>query len=397
MDNTTLIDLMERYVNHGLDPGEQSAFYAWLQDATPAEFHAALDQCANIPAEFRALPGMPEPFAQALGSRLDALDQDDRVVVLRPWKKWVAAAAVLLLLGAATWLVTKSRPQPALLSQAERFHNDVAPGHNTATLTLGNGQTIVLDSAATGALATQGNTRITKPESGQLEYKIGQERGPATIAYNILTTPRGGQYQLKLPDGTRVWLDAASSIRYPTAFTGNERNVEITGQVYFEVIHNDKMPFRVRAANTLIEDIGTSFNVNDYDDEPEQHIALLEGAIKIAFHAASAEDKAIQLRPGQQASVSAQGKIGIEDRTDLEEVMAWKNGQFRFRGAGIAAVLRQISRWYGVDIGYKTQLPEYPFVGTIPRDIPLSETLKLLELTGIVHFTIEGKTVTVLP
>jgi transmembrane sensor len=301
------------------------------------------------------------------------------------------AAVVLLLVGLfRLWRTYRSESavQPPVVV--------VAPGGNRAVLTLAGGQKIILDSAASGVLAEQGNTHVQKLGDGQLAYEAGKKGGntPTAPLYNTLTTPRGGQYQLTLPDGTKVWLNAASSLTYPTAFTGGNRTVEMTGEAYFEVAHDKKRPFMVKAGGQTIQDIGTHFNVNAYMDEPAQVTTLLEGAVSVGGH---------PLRPGEKATVTgvtAAGKTGTGAKTatgagdivisqgDPDEAIAWKNGLFHFTDAGLQTVMRQLSRWYNVDVTYEGNIPPRQFTGMIGRSLTLNQVL-----TGLakerVHYQIE--------
>ncbi|HSZ31777.1 MAG TPA: FecR domain-containing protein, partial [Puia sp.] len=266
---------------------------------------------------------------------------------------------------------------------------DVAPGGNRATLTLGNGATMILDSESVGILTQQGNTSISKTDSGQLSYTV--EKGkPITIEENILTTPRGGQYQLVLPDGTKVWLNSASSITYPTAFSGNQRFVKTTGEVYFEVVHNASMPFVVKVGNTVITDLGTSFNINAYKEEGSITTTLLQGSIKIFVGS-----KTDILFSGQQEMTSVEGKsVTIKNNVDIDKVMAWKNGKLSFADVSVRQLMTEISRWYDVDIEYSGSVPNKQFYGSIRRDVPLSTVLNAIRSYGV-ETKIEGKKIIV--
>lgn len=305
----------------------------------------------------------------------------------RHW--WAAAAVIFALLGAgAFWVLHNATQKQIALTQHERFRNDVAPGKNAALLTLAGGQKIVLDSAANGAISKQGNTTILNT-NGRLVYNELREK-PTEVLYNTLTTGRGNQYQLILPDGSRVWLNAASSITYPTAFAGSERKIAITGEAYFEIAKDEMHPFIVEKNEMRIQVLGTHFNVNTYDDEDALKTTLLEGSVKVAKGSESSI-----LRPGQQAILSRDnGPIKVVDHPDIDEVMAWRNGAFKFNDATIESIMRQMARWYDVEVAYDTEIFQH-FIADVPRDVPASELLKLLELTDQVHFKIEGKKITV--
>jgi ferric-dicitrate binding protein FerR (iron transport regulator) len=310
--------------------------------------------------------------------------------VNRRWA-WMAAAVCIIIAGAiAVYVMNKKKAVPEVAKTAPA-QNDVQPGGNKAILTLANGQQIVLDSAANGNLAQQGGAQVVK-EEGSLRYEAGSTK-PET-AWNMLSTPRGGQYKLVLPDGSKVWLNAASSIRYPAVFTGNERSVEITGEVYFEVTKNQHKPFRVHFPNGEVEVLGTHFNINAYDDEASSKTTLLEGKVKVS---SVVNSEWSIIKPGEQAITSSNSPLTIDHSPDLDQVTAWTNGLFIFRNQDIETIMRQISRWYDVQITYDRRVKNEKMVATISRSVPVSKVLHLLELTGLVHFKIEGKKILVLP
>lgn len=241
-----------------------------------------------------------------------------------------------------------------------------------------------------GQLAIQGNTEITKTADGDITYRQTADQSGvlSTLAYNTVSTPTGGQYHLLLADGTNVWLNAASSIRYPTAFTRAERKVEITGEAYFEVAHNVAKPFRVQSSRQVVEVLGTHFNVNSYADENETKTTLLEGSVKVT---GSSGFKLI--KPGQ-AAVLKGNHLAVAE-ADVEEAVAWKNGYFKFND-NLEVIMDKVARWYDVSIVYQSKPdPDYTFVGEISRGRNLSEILKIMEYTGKVHFEIEGRRIIV--
>ncbi|MET0392586.1 MAG: FecR domain-containing protein, partial [Chitinophagaceae bacterium] len=299
-----------------------------------------------------------------------------------------AAAAVLLIAAAATiFLLSRGREPQPLTGTAPQIR--LMPGGNKAVLTLADGSLIVLDSAANGSLAQQGNMKVLKLDNGQLAYRSGDESA-GEVLYNTITTPRGGQYQVVLADGSRVWLNAASSLRFPASFTGRERRVELTGEGYFEITKNPSMPFKVNMAGKgEVEVLGTHFNINAYDDESHSRITLLEGSVKVSRGAATSI-----LKPGQQAQL-ADG-IKVAQDADLEEVMAWKNGKFIFNKTDVQATMRQLARWYDASVSYQGKVDGF-FNGTISRSAGIEKVLKMLQLTDEVQFSIEGKTIVVKP
>jgi transmembrane sensor len=308
------------------------------------------------------------------------------------------AASVLLLLGVfAIYRFQNNKPsKTAQLASVTILKNDVAPGGNKATLTLANGTTIILDNAHSGALATQGNTQVLKLNDGQLQYKESSEVSPSggdlEGAFNTISTPRGGQYQLTLSDGTKVWLNAASSLRYPATFTGKDRQVELTGEAYFEVAHNAAMPFKVNVAGKEeVEVLGTHFNINSYSDEPAVKTTLLEGSVKVSKGLAS-----IFIKPGEQAVVSDNnGNITLKQNVDIDEIVAWKNEKFVFQDLDLKSIMRQVARWYDIDVSYTGNISNKEYVGVISRDVNITEILKMLETASNIKFEIAGRKVIV--
>ena len=306
-------------------------------------------------------------------------------------RRWISIAAALLvaLAGTLTYIYINRDPgKPQEVISALIPEQDIEPGGNYATLTLGDGSRVVLDSSMDGVVAQQGNTKVLKLSNGEVKYEHSKNAG--RIFYNTMSTPAGGQYHLVLPDGTGVWLNAASSITYPTAFSGRERNVSITGEVYFEVTKNTAMPFKVKTGEQMVEVLGTHFNVNAYNNETAVKTTLAEGKVKVTD-----KDKTMFLQPGQQAQNNRNGRLSLVEHPDLEETLAWKDGLFRFNGTDIETIMRQVARWYNVEIIYKDKISE-EFVAEIPRSVKVSKLLELLELTKQVHFMIDKSTITVI-
>lgn len=317
---------------------------------------------------------------------------NERPVGKMRWFKWVAAASVILIVYAASTFIVESWGkdlQEAQQHPAEKSKsNDIAPGQNGAILTLSTGEKIMLDSAGDGSLVQQGNVSVTK-KKGELVYK-NQGRSLEGV-YNTMTTPKGRQFNLVLADGSKVWLNAASSITFPTAFAGKERKVNITGEAYFEVAHNATMPFVVESGKNAVTVLGTHFNVNAYDNENVVSVTLLEGAVNVSRGISSK-----MIRPGQQARIDKDEQISLIRNIDVDHVVAWKNGRISFHGADIGTVMRQMSRWYDVDIAYNEKMNDL-FYADMSRSTALSDVLKALELTTDVHFKIEGRKVTAVP
>jgi len=314
-------------------------------------------------------------------------------VAVRLMRRWGWAAAAVLFLISGFWLLLNStgQRQKAVTSQFPSSINDIPPGGNRAVLTLSNGTKIILDSVHNGQLVNQGSSRIVKISTGLLAYKAEGTKAKGQVGYNTLSTPRGGQYQLQLPDGTKVWLNAASSIRYPTRFFGKERVVRITGEAYFEIAANAGQPFKVLVNNMIINVLGTHFNVAAYEDEAAEKITLLEGAVKI-----NVRDKNIMLKPGEQLRLEKKGDVRTIKDVNLQGIVSWTHDQFWFNDADIYTVMRQISRWYNVNVVIKGHIPEH-FAGYIPRDVNVSKIFEVLQQTDLVKFSIEKNRIIVSP
>jgi len=312
--------------------------------------------------------------------------------------KWVAAAAVLFFVSTGIYYALKDREVPAI-AKNNTAKTDTAkgvlPGGNKAVLLLADGTAIVLDSSSNGSIASQGATNVIKLNTGQLVYRSADGKNDVVL-FNTLTTPRGGQYQVTLADGTVVWLNSASSLRYPTVFAGAERRVEITGEAYFEVVKKTNQPFKVKinlasGQGGEIVVIGTHFNVNAYDDEPAVNTTLFEGSVKVNNAAGTNF-----IKPGQQLQYNKLKQNKIENNADMEQVIAWKEGRFQFENADINQVMRQLTRWYDIEVEFKGNITTH-FGGTIPRNVNILKVLHLLEATGEVHFKVNDKKITILP
>jgi hypothetical protein len=313
------------------------------------------------------------------------------------WTKIAAAAAILIFISAGVYFylskgVVKPLPEQVTLKQSQK---DVLPGSNKAVLTLGNGKKIELNNVKNGVVARQNGIATIKTKSGQLVSRIedgDKSANDLPVSYNTVTTARGGQYQVILPDGSKVWLNAASSLKYPTVFKGPERNVELTGEAYFEVAKNVAMPFYVKSAGQTVKVLGTHFNINAYEDERVIKTTLLEGSIQIAYQQANA-----LIKPGETARIAlgSANKIVVDEDLDTGDAVAWKEGYFQFNHSDIQTVMRQISRWYDVTVSYKGTVSSKDFGGAIQRNLSLSQVLHILEKSQL-HFIIKGKEVVVM-
>lgn len=302
----------------------------------------------------------------------------------RRWLPPVAVACMVLILVTSVFFTQRHihNTPPKRFAVA-----DVPPGHTGAVLTLGNGKVIVLDAAGNGELAEQGNAHIRK--SGDVVSYVASGDKDLPIVYNTMSTPKGRQISLVLADGSKVWLNAASSIRFPSAFTGDARKVEVTGEVYFEVAHaNDlqgkrRIPFIVAANGTTVEVLGTHFNINAYTDEPSVTTTLLEGAVNV-----KKDKQEVQLSPGQQSVLTPDGRLTLNTHVNTAEIMAWKEGYFHFESTPLSTVLRQFARWYDVDVVFEERIPDEKFFAIVKRSSSLSTVLKVLQASNI-KFSIE--------
>lgn len=297
----------------------------------------------------------------------------------------LAAAVILLVASAGIYFVVdrlQKKNKNLVAAEIKNHSFDVNPGTNKATLRLSDGSLIVLDSSHNGTLTVQGGTSVLKRDNGQLVYNTLKDQPGAGentgVLYNTIATPRGGQYQVMLSDGTRVWLNAASSLRYPASFKGDERVVELKGEGYFEVARNAAKPFIVKTNDMSIRVLGTHFNVLAYDDEINS-TTLLEGSIQVLGNNTSTI-----VKPGQQVQLNkADNSLKTVNDADLDEAVAWKNGYFQFCDANLPAIMRQISRWYDIDVVYRNDGRKHGFNGKIDRNTKLSSIVDALKQVGI--------------
>jgi len=325
-------------------------------------------------------------------------------------RRLVLSLCLLFIMGGAGILIRThsiSRVSaPTVAVRAVRFKNDVQPGGNKAILTLSDGSSIVLDSADNGTLSTQGNARVLKLASGRLAYQAAHG-ADADAVYNTISTPRGGQYQIELPDGSKVWLDAGSSLRFPTAFSGKEREVQLSGEAFFEVSGDARHPFLVSVFSRepgrsdelqKVRVLGTQFNVMAYADEKLVKTTLIDGGVRIDDAApGTSPQSSLQLRPGEQAQLNKNHSTAIQvvNDADVNAAVAWKNGYFDFNKADIQTIMRQLSRWYDIEVSFRGNgSRDQVFFGGIQRDLPLSSIFNILERSGVL-FSIDGKKVVV--
>ena len=306
--------------------------------------------------------------------------------------RYQVSAAVALLVTALALMI--NTPLEEITNQNSAYSNDLSPGKSAATLTLADGRKINLGNADNGEMAKEAGVRITKTKDGTLVYNVIVQDNPVNgtssndeTKQNTLSTAKGEMYQVVLPDKSVVWLNAASSLKYPSSFVNlKERRVILDGEAYFQITHNHKQPFRVQTADQLIEDIGTEFNVTAYADEPDTRTTLIEGSLRM---------NNLILKPGEQGVSS--GKEVRVFKVDTEIAAGWKNGDFVFEGASLGSIMNQISRWYNVDLSYEGQIADLQFGGSISRTKSIHEVLRVLEMTKGVHFKIEGRRILVMP
>jgi ferric-dicitrate binding protein FerR (iron transport regulator) len=324
-----------------------------------------------------------------------------RVHFLRnPWLRY--AAAIIIIVGLAVYfLKNEPKKETPTAAVSKQVRTDVEPGHEGAILTLADGRRLVLDSLGNGIIATQNGAKVVL-SNGALSYDQNGNAATAII-YNTMHTPKGRQFQLVLPDGTKVWLNAASSIKYPTQFAGNERRVEVKGEAYFEVVKNAQMPFIVAIPRGgEVKVLGTHFNINAYEDEDAIKTTLLEGSVSVTSanmkrQTAKDPDYAVVLKPGEQAAIASHSPLSthhspltIHHSPNLEQVMAWKNGLFNFNGYDIKAVMREIGRWYDLDIVYEAEPEPEEVMGELQRNLSLSQVMKILQKIHV-KYRIEGR------
>jgi ferric-dicitrate binding protein FerR (iron transport regulator) len=404
--------LFQRYLDQECTPGEEAELMQLLADSSSDEEREKLiSDCFDSLPETYALS---EADADKVFNQI--IDKPLRKIIIPLYKKkgvirWIslAAAVAVILISVTIVLFRNNKPVNEINQVVEIvkpinkpfYKNDIKPGGNKAILTLADGTKIVLDDASEGAISRQGNTTIIKLDNGRLAYNAQtvSKMPSKAILYNTLTTPRGGQYCVTLADGTIVWLNASTSMRFPTAFAGSERKVEIKGEAYFEVAKNAAMPFIVKAGNEEIKVLGTHFNVTAYADDKVIKTTLLEGRVEVSLIKSSktkTTGNLVILQPGQQSQLDLNNDLTVVD-ADLEEAIAWKNGYFVFNNENIESIMLKISRWYDIKVDYQVDPLNRDFTGNISRTENVSEVLNMLEQTDAIHFKIEGKTITVLP
>jgi ferric-dicitrate binding protein FerR (iron transport regulator) len=380
-----------------LDRTEQELLDQWLQDEEHQKFFKVLMDKAALREDIGRLQRFrteSEGAWENFIARTGAWKEEAPVVSITrgrlfSFQKKIMVACLLATIALSLlWLVEAPRSgHPAPAPQTASV--DVQPGGSRARLTLADGSVVVLDNAKQGTLVRQGQTDVVN-KNGQLIYQPG--KGSGAVLYNTLTTLKGETYATVLSDGTKVWLNAGSSLRYPVAFDGLDRTVQITGEAYFEVAHNAQKPFHVRTGDMDVRVLGTHFNINAYGDEAMVTTTLLEGKVLVT------KEKAVAaLRPGQQATATiGEPSIHVVDNVDLDEVVAWKNGFFQFSNTALPIVMRQLARWYDVEVQYQGEVPQIEVVGKLPRNLTLSQAMIILKQLKV-KYTVSGKKIIIAP
>ena len=384
--------LLQAYISKQSNAQEEKELMGWLLEAEEdSELKTYMLKIWNDyqPAQDLSYVNWDVMYSRMLQSLVVSPEPKVRKI---NWTRLVAAAVIIGVLGAGIYLYLTPPSQQSIATVQPKQNDISAPIDNKAVLTLADGTKIRIDSSGNGTLATQGNMQIIKNSNGEISYS-GTSAGE--VGYNTINVPRGSKsLRLVLADGSQVWINVGSSLTYPTAFTGKERKVRITGEAYFEVAKNARMPFLVQHNDVSVSVLGTHFNVNTYEDEVAGKITLLEGSVRV-----NKSSHSQLLKPGQQASLSYKGfkEINVINNVDLDEVMAWKDGKFIFgEMTDISAIMREISRWYNVDIEYQGKIDQH-FWGSISKDVNVSQVLKVLEATGSVKFKVEENKIIVLP
>jgi transmembrane sensor len=391
MDSKQFKELIERYISDECTPDEVETLRRLLDDSAQVhQLEILMDsQLGDSTISANDYPEVVNRLKRKVEKEINQEKREVKVFSGRLVRRWVAVAALFIVIATVgfVWLTKKDPGSPAADKQVSSAPV-IQPGKEGAILTLADNSKIVLDSAGKGIIAVQNGSKI-ELRDGQLVYHAN---GSTNEVYNTMSTPKGRQFRIVLPDGTRAWLNAASSLRYPSAFAGKERKVEVTGEVYFEVAKNPSMPFKVKVNEDMeVIVLGTHFNINSYSNEPSINTTLLEGSVRFI----NGNEQTV-LRPGQQAQANSRQKIKVITDVNLKRIMAWKDGVFDFNNASLQEVMRQLERWYDIEVVYEKGVPNIEFVGAMGRDLSLSDVLKGLKLSEV-NFRLEGRKLIVMP
>lgn len=383
-----LHELLEKYVSNSLTPSETQQLSQLLEDPfCQKQLEISMDQeCTEKVYSEEELSEIRDQIFENMMRQRGAVP--GKLVSFPVWKKLAIAASVVFMLGTISWIFLNSKKQSDSLTLAKK-QTDVGPGSFKAKLQLADGTSIVLDSAVLGELAREGNTTIIHKD-GQLVYN--EDGAEGEVVYNTVSTSRGETYSLTLADGSVVYLNSASSVRFPVAFSGTERRIEITGEAYFKVAKNVDEPFIVSINGMDVQALGTEFNINAYPDESFKKTTLIEGSVKVSMKG----DPQIEiLKPGQQTKLNGTD-LSVISNVNIEEVIAWKEGVFHFESADLESILREFSRWYDVDVMFEGEIPKERFFVIMSRKSSLSSVLKALQANDI-KFRIESNRLIVQP
>lgn len=405
-----LKQLLEDYRNGKLSAEQKEAFEQLLHSRESEELlQQLLDESLEKTVAVEAEETQKFIYQRIRDQHIKEDSRKSGILVRFLPKTWLRYAAMLLIvLGAGTYfLLLNKKKDPSITTVNElQRSSDIAPGHDGAILTLADGTTVDLDTLHNGVIARQNGAQVVLKD-GSVAYNA-DGRSNNQITYNTISTPKGRQFRIVLPDGSGVWLNAASSIKYPTVFTGEERLVEIDGEAYFEVKKvklpsGRRMPFKViipprpGGPGGAVEVLGTSFNINAYDDESAIKTTLLEGSVKMVNgqwsmvnNHSKAKQNSVILKPGQQAELRSHSPLTIHHSPDIDQVMAWKNGLFNFNGYNLKAVMRELGRWYDLDIVYESEPEPVEMMGEIQRNLTLSQVMKILQRIHI-NYRVEGR------
>lgn len=383
-----IIFLLKKSGEEGLTKDEETELTAFFQDEANRELFnsAAAAWPEEIPGDGEVDPVNWEPVLQDI-LLADKPGNTPVKVLYRKWWQY-AAAVVFIVVASGAWFLLQ--PKKRVTQHVPEVAADIAPGTNKAMLQLSNGKTIVLSDAQNGVVGQQGNAQVVKTDNGVLAYRRGTAVAGNEVEYNTMITPRGGQFRIVLQDGSTVWLNAASSLKYPVEFNSAERVVELTGEAYFEVAARPGQPFRVKSKGQEVLVLGTHFNINAYPDETMTATTLITGKVKV-----SGAGYAGVLQPGEQVQQQGNSHWQLLKDIDIETVMAWKNGYFSFNKANIVTVMRQLARWYDVNVIFETKNTEQAFVGEIPRSVSLEKALEILKFSNV-HYVIMGRTIKII-
>ena len=404
MNQNKLDVLMHLFVEGKISKSEFEQLFNCLKlEDSDENINTAIDSELRAMKEYIALTEVEKDLIfknieTSINVEMEFISSEFEKQTKRSWYQLGIAASLLALFSIGLYFYSNrgiDQQAVGLKSEIAQEKLLIKPGGDKAVLTLADGSKIILEDAKKGVLANQAGVSIQKTADGEILYSFAKNEKPTSeplskkLIYNKIETPFGGKYQIYLPDGSKVWLNSASTLRFPALFSGNTREVELNGEAYFEVAKNPKLPFRVITKNQVVEVLGTQFNINSYADEETFKTTLIEGSVKIIY-----KDKVVLLSPGQQFQPDVASTEVTE--VDTEEVSAWKNGYFLFVNEDIQSIMKKISRWYNVEVSYSGKIPDIGFGGNISRSKSINEVLDVLQLTNEVHFKLEGRRITVM-